>query len=192
MGWIVKQTNQYGSMNASEMQNNAVLFYNRMKDSFSNNAICGMLGNIQWESYINPGQWQGSYDVGDMNGGFGLVMWTPASKIFTALGESNAYDGDAQTDSIKNLVANEWLTTETYPMSWDEFKSSDLGVKYLADVFCYNYERAGSLHLTERETYAQEWFDYFSENPPDPGPGPEPVGKKKMSIIFYLKRRRRY
>ena len=44
------------------------------QQGWSDNAICGLLGNTTWESYNNPGFWErGGY------GGFGIVQWTPAS-----------------------------------------------------------------------------------------------------------------
>ena len=44
------------------------------------NAVCGMLGNMERESWINPGVWQ-NFDEGNMSMGFGLVQWTPATNL---------------------------------------------------------------------------------------------------------------
>ena len=44
------------------------------------NAVCGMLGNMERESWINPGVWQ-DFDEGNMSVGFGLVQWTPATNL---------------------------------------------------------------------------------------------------------------
>ena len=55
MSWIAK--NNY--LTQSEMENNAIEFFNKMSSlGWSINAICGMLGNIQTESNINPGIWK--------------------------------------------------------------------------------------------------------------------------------------
>lgn len=187
--WIVKQTNQLGVMSADDELNNATLMYQQMISEFTVNAICGVLGNVNWESHFNPGQWQSSYQVGDMDGGFGLVQWTPASKIFTALG-NDAYSGAAQTKAIMDLTANDWIIQSNWPMSWEDFKASDLGAQYLAEVFCKNYERAGDEHMQERKDFAQHWWEVFSDNPPGPGPGPTPTPgeRKKMPLMFYLKK----
>jgi len=49
-------------------------------------AICGLLGNIQAESWFNPGVWQrydekGGHSIGG-RGGYGLVQWTNFNEKF--------------------------------------------------------------------------------------------------------------
>lgn len=186
MPWVVKVKNTYTPLTDAETKNNAELMYAQIGSRMTLKAICAIMGNIQWESYFNPGQWQGSYDVGDMNGGYGLVMWTPASKIFNIVG----YDGAKQVEAILNLTANDWIEKPGTPMSWEEFKTSDGDLDYLTLVFLKNYERAGDEHLPERQQYARDWYTYFYGKPPGPGPGPgpEPGVRKKMPIVFYLRR----
>ena len=78
MSYPLYSTNAYLSL--SQMRGNAQyvmdLFQAR---GWSKNAIAAMLGNMQVESTINPGLWQG-FDEFDYDGGYGLVQWTPASK----------------------------------------------------------------------------------------------------------------
>lgn len=70
--------NRFLSM--AEMTENAQYILNYLTaKGWTKNAICGMLGNLQTESTINPGIWQ-SLNEGNMSGGFGLVQWTPATK----------------------------------------------------------------------------------------------------------------
>ena len=45
-------------------------------------AVCAMLGNMWTESHVNPGIWQ-NLDAGNTDLGFGLVQWTPATKLFS-------------------------------------------------------------------------------------------------------------
>lgn len=52
-----------------------------MKSGFSKQAACGVLGNMQKESGINPGIWQFLPSTAD---GYGLVQWTPVSDKFFA------------------------------------------------------------------------------------------------------------
>lgn len=186
MPWVVKIKNTYDSLSQAEMENNANIMFSLIGGLMTLNAFAGILGNVQWESYINPGQWQGSFAVGDMDGGYGLVMWTPARKIFDIVG----YDGDAQTMAIVNLTSNDWIPTASYPQSFEEFKRLSSEPEHTAAVFCYNYERAGSVHLAERQTYARNWYNYFyGKEPgpgPGPGPGPAPVSVRRMKIYMYL------
>lgn len=185
MPWVVKVKNTYVPLSREEMVNNATLQFNQIGNRLTVNAFCGLLGNEQWESYLNPGQWQGSYAVGDMDGGYGLVMWTPASKIYSIVG----YDGVKQTEAILARTSNDWISTAECPETWEQFASSYAAPEYLAEVFCRNFERAGSAHLEERKQYAREWYYYFYGKEPGPGPGPEPEPiKKKMKICFYMKR----
>ena len=45
---------------------------------WTQNAIAGILGNMQRESTMNPGLWE-SLIYGNMSSGYGLVQWTPAT-----------------------------------------------------------------------------------------------------------------
>ena len=72
-------SNEY--LSVSEMTDNAKYIYTFFKNlGWTANAICGMLGNMQRESTLNPGVWQ-SLDYENYNGGFGLVQWTPATNL---------------------------------------------------------------------------------------------------------------
>ena len=60
------------------MQNNAVLLWSYFKaQGWTLNAVAAMLGNMQSESTINPGIWEG---LDPFVGGYGLVQWTPYTK----------------------------------------------------------------------------------------------------------------
>ena len=55
------------------MQNNAVLLWSYFKaQGWTLNAVAAMLGNMQSESTINPGIWEG---LDPFVGGYGLVQW---------------------------------------------------------------------------------------------------------------------
>lgn len=55
------------------METNAEYIYNYLKKKgFTKNAICGILGNMNSESTINPAVWQ---SLNDMYLGYGLVQW---------------------------------------------------------------------------------------------------------------------
>lgn len=88
--------NRYLSDYGSEMTANARYIYNYCTaKGWTKNAICAMLGNIQVESKINPGLWQGRKENND-SGGYGLTQWTSAkSKILTY-----ACDKQRQIDDI--------------------------------------------------------------------------------------------
>ena len=79
MAWIVKvgvETSAY--LTQAEMENNATEFYGYFNSKgFTIESICGMLGNLQRESTINPGLKQTS----STSSGWGLIQWTPSSDL---------------------------------------------------------------------------------------------------------------
>lgn len=158
--WI--KGNRY--LDYTEMQNNAYIFYSIMYyRGWTLNAVAGALGNIQKESTINPGIWQ-SLTVNPANG-FGLVQWTPSTN-YTYWAASNGYgndDGDGQCRWIdeQTVPSGQWISTDEYPMSFEEFKTSDWLPENLASVFLKNFERAGVEAEDERRENAKYWYNYL-------------------------------
>lgn len=164
--WI--KGNRY--LTQDEMTNNAYCFYYVMSAfGFSFNAICAMLGNIQKESTINPGVWESLNPVS--TNGFGLAQWTP-STVYTNWADSHGYahdDGDGQCEWIANETApqGQWITTTSYPMTWEEFRTSDGDLNTLTGAFEYNFERPldPESTLAERQGYAQNWANVLQNMP---------------------------
>lgn len=190
--WIAK--NAY--LSETEMQVNAELVRDTMNAwGWSLEAICGMLGNMETESTINPGIWQ---DLTVGTGGYGLVQWTPARNY---LNWANAHsysitDGYYQCLWMKEMTVptTQWIPTSRYNISWNSFVTSKQSPGYLARAFLYNFERPGDPGATEnqRAADAEKWYKFLSgEEPgPDPGPGPGPtpgpVGKgTKLKFMYY-------
>lgn len=181
MPWI--SGNRY--LDLEEMQNNALLIRDYfITKGWTLNAICGMLGNIQTESTINPDLWE-SLDQGNLSGGYGLVQWTPASKYIDWAGV-NYQDGTKQCDRIIYEVENnlQWISTSTYPMTFQEFIISTDTPYNLAMVFIKNYERPFNPNQPIRGEQANYWYEYLGGIPVTPT-----TSRKKMPLYFYLKRR---
>ena len=192
MSWVYHDTNRLGSMTQSEMEQNVDEIYAQLYSAYgwSINAICGVLGNIQQESSINPAQTQNGYPIGTMNGGYGLCQWTPASKIKNWLQAHNhsLYSGYWQICAMNNLsldiqltneevlahYGNEWIPTTQYPLTYEEFKHSGQTVEYLTMAFLKNYERAGDEVTSQRIRYAENWYRYLMGSDPPPQPTPDP------------------
>lgn len=170
------------------------------------NAVAGMLGNMKVESGINPGIWE-NLDYGNMDVGFGIVQWTPASKYINWCIEKNpaysTYDNYAtielQVDRIYYELENglQYIPTEAYPMTAREFMYSDLAPSYLAEVFLKNYERAGVEKLEERKYWADYYYSLITggELPPvTPDPdNPTITDKtKRKGFNFVLFNQRRF
>ena len=87
-------SNAYLSL--SEQQGNAAYIVNYFRNrGWTDNAIAGLLGNMESESTINPGLWE-SLDYGNTSRGFGLTQWTPATKLFSWM-DANGYAHDSWT-----------------------------------------------------------------------------------------------
>lgn len=174
----------------SQMQNNATEFYIYFINYGATlEAICGMLGNIQKESTLNPGIKQGS----SISLGWGLIQWSP-STVLTNWCKTygyNWYDGAAQCDRIKcegegtKNANGYWLPTSEYPYSWSEFLALT-DVAEATKAYLYERERAGIEALDLRLQYANEWYSYFTGSPVPPAPPTPPTPRKRTSIPIYM------
>lgn len=174
----------------SQMQNNATEFYIYFINYGATlEAICGMLGNIQKESTLNPGIKQGS----SISLGWGLIQWSP-STVLTNWCKTygyNWYDGAAQCDRIScegegtKGASGYWLPTSEYPYSWSEFLALT-DVAEATKAYLYERERAGIEALDLRLQYANEWYSYFTGSPVPPAPPTPPTPRKRTSIPIYM------
>ena len=127
------------ALSQAQMNANAVEVYKYFSGrGWSLNAIAGILGNMQSESYVNPGVWQ-SLNEGNYSGGFGLVQWTPATN-YTNWAMANGYsitDPNGQLYWIDTLSEStgQWIPTGSYNMSWVAFKTSGSSPEDLASAF---------------------------------------------------------
>ena len=164
------RTGEYGrfytgnrSLSSSEQTTNAQYILDAFLDQgWTKNAICGMLGNMQVESYICPGIWQDKQENDDTDG-FGLTQWTPATKFFQWACENGfLYDDiDAQIERILHEVRNpslQWSSTKG-GMSFTAYTHSTDSAANLATVFCNGYEKPDSPDYTSRRNNATYWYN---------------------------------
>ena len=176
--WV---TNEYGTIGQSGMENNALIIDNYFTAAgWSKTAISAILGNMQPESGINPVRWEND-NVGNTLGGFGLVQWTPATKLITWVVEqfdggylpSDDYkDGYTQLDRIKYEVDNglQYSPSALFKESFREWTISDKNPGYLAAAFMKNYERPGNQSWKvqiQRAKNARQWHIFLTGE--DPG-----------------------
>ena len=195
--------NYYGSyigesvaLTSSQMLLNARYIYSYLIDrGWSLNAICGMLGNLQAESSMNPGRWQ-SNDVGNTSLGYGLVQWTPSTKYTEwaiAQGFTDYSEMDSNLARIIYEVENnlQWISTDTYDLTFAEFSTSGLSVGELAKAFLLCYERPEDQSesvQTYRASLGEAWYQELTGTTPS-----QPSNKakrKKYNFILFNKRRR--
>lgn len=178
--WISK--NAYLTM--QEIRYNGSIIANMLiPEGWTLNAVCGMLANMQCESNVNPGIWQG-LNYGNMSGGFGLVQWTPATKYInwckSTFGETADYtNGDYQISRILWELQNgeQWGGSPT-GMSFREFTQSTRSAYELAVEFLLAYERPldhGPSVQAYRGGIGNDWWEYFGGTVPDIPEEPDPI-----------------
>lgn len=160
--WVVAESR---SLSLEEMAVNATIIHDTLiPEGWTLNAVCAMLGNMQLESTINPGRWEG--DRVGVGPGFGLTQWTPYTKVTnwirSTFQSEDFTSGDYQLARIVYEWQNEiqWGQTSQYPISFHEFAQSTAPLEYLVAAFEYNYE-VGTPLLDIRTRYAKYWWDYF-------------------------------
>ena len=131
------------------------------------NAIYAMLGNMETESYLNPGKWQIPNNTAN---GYGLTQWTPATKyindwLITIKGKTAAEKGyiNNQLERIEEEVAGiyaQWDSSKHSPtMTFSDFTKSNASVEVLAEYFLRCYEQPADINgtLEARKRNANKW-----------------------------------
>ena len=178
MSWITG--NRYLSM--TEMQNNADIMYSFFTDhGWTVNAIAAMFGNMQTESTLNPGIWE---DLDPFGGGYGLVQWTPYTNYSDWAGDGWQDNGPKEMDRIIYELEHhlQWISTSLYPMTFQEFITSEKPPAYLAQAFLYNYERPKVKPQPARSRQAEYWYEYLVGHPP--------AKQIPIWLLFKIKERR--
>lgn len=183
----------YAHMSAEQI-NNATEFYNYFGSLGATlESICGMLGNIEVESGLNPGNKQ----TASTSSGWGLIQWTPSTVLTDWCSHGrrlNWYDGAAQCYRIQcegtgtDGASGYWLPVQDYPYTWAQFcELTD--VELACKAYLYERERAGVAALDRRITYANDWYAYFTGQPTPPTPQP-PVPptpyKRETGLPVYM------
>lgn len=177
------------TLTVDEMQNNAENVYLILtKKGYSQETICAILGNMQAESNINPNR----YEIGG-GGGYGLVQWTPQSKLENhakTLGYTDYTEGEVQLEVLDAEIRNKpdvasWYTTEAFinnyvtsgatsqmiDVTGTEFitNSNSFTLDELTILFMVAYERPSYEpevnHIESRKKFSNEWYKYFEGRP---------------------------
>lgn len=185
-------------MTLTEMQNNASIVYSELyAKGYALNTIVAICANMQAESTINPER----NEIGG-GGGYGLVQWTPKSKLIDAcnvLGLSPYTDGTNQltvldAQILGNSGLNSWYTSAAFIRPYYssgatndmvgiqgyQFKANSMGwdSRKLTIMFMVGFERPSYdpavNHISARLQYADYWYQYLSGSPPDPPDPPIP------------------
>ena len=147
----------------AEQLNNMIMItaWLRNNTAASNAAIAGIIGNMIWESTVNPNCWQ--LTPGVNYGGYGLVQFDPPDKYLFQNWTPSDYatnpetNGPGQMDVIKYGIEHTWNVPATSTTPPGEWAPSYGGYSYTyqqfyeltdpqeaASSFLWQYERAGA------------------------------------------------
>lgn len=191
------------ALTQTQMEKNAGYIFSYFTyEGWTPQAVAAILGNMQAESTINPGRWQGN-NVGS-GPAYGIVQWDPWTKYTewcTAQGFLDPSEMDNNLSRILYEIENneQWYATEAYDLTFREFTKSTAAPSYLAAAFVKNYERPADQSesaLAYRGSLADAWYKYITgtdPEPPDPGGGggSGTTTKKRTGFNFVLFGRRR-
>jgi hypothetical protein len=172
-----------------EMTENAqyILDYLTAK-GWSKNAVCGMLGNMQTESTINPAIWEG-LNEGNTSGGFGLVQWTPATKYLDWCTANNLNYPEMDSNLLRIIYEVENGLQWGYdsegnppPYSFSDFTKSTEDPYTLGMNFLWYYERPLVKDQPARGEQAVYWYENLVGR----------VKRKKSKVFLFLKKRRNF
>lgn len=127
--WIVPTEQRF--LTEEESKNNAHAFYNYFKGKWSDLAIASCLGAIYYESTLNPNIYEGlnpNYRPASIEG-YGLVGWTPYSRITNWLNERGYKLEDYGIGECKKIEEEwasgrtnaEWIPTASYPWTFQQW-----------------------------------------------------------------------
>lgn len=173
MTWYAKQYGAYGRETVQAKANAQEIYNYLSTQGWTVNAIAGLLGNIEVESGYNPWRWQSDI-IGSpsSNSGYGLTQFTPAGKY---INNSDARTYPSFAPNYENHLGNkkdglaqmmflnfhaDYYPTDAYPLSYSEYKQSELSASELAEIWIYNYERPDdpSATLSIRQESAEYWL----------------------------------
>ena len=143
-----------------------IVSYLRTNTGASNACIAGILGNIIYESTLNPNCWQ--LTPGVMYGGYGLVQFDPPTKYIGTSYQPSDYatnaesNGNAQMALIVAGIENSWAS---WPGEWaPSYTATDTGITY-------NYTKNQFYALTDPEEACLSFLWQY-ERPSAPATAP--------------------
>lgn len=179
-----------------ERNNNVYCFFSEMSNKgWSLEAIAGALGNIRWESYFNPGTCEIGRGIPRTGteyyaGGLGLIQWTDYPPYtgqyvnpllwYADQVNGNWWSGNLQCDLIDladDPVITDcgvgqgarwgWLSNPTAYIPFSDYKIYTGPVADATKIWLYSLERGGYDTLSQRQFYAEYYYEWLSGQEPD-------------------------
>ena len=210
MAWHYLTTDSAGwtTVHSQEQEDNAREIWNTLvfENHWTERSAAGVLGNMQHESYLNPGQWEIGYNY-SMEHGMGLGQWTPATKVSDFVGSTNPdrmADGSKQMElliSTPSQYTTGYLNPDGSSVYYDEtglpyistmseYSESNQSISDMTKLWAICWEKPNNSYyassINDRISDAQYWYDKFhGSTPPEP---PVPPTTHKMPLWMYLRK----
>lgn len=208
-GWWIS-ANQYdigpahGSYTNYQVTNATNVYNTFIALGWTVNAIAGMLGNMQYESSLDPAcvypkgsfpnggatlnDISNQYALSRKTQAYGLVQWKGLSTAEPIANQivsyayrhgSEWYEGPIQMDRLtwEYTDNKKWKDKGQWTgnvVTFSEYAHSTDTPENLTKVFLEHYEVTWS-KVPERQGNARRWYDYFEDVPPGPEPPEPPV-----------------
>ena len=199
------------ALNSDEMKVNAKFVWNYLGSrGWSLDAVCGVLGNFEAESTINPNRVENSQKdrwPNWGNYGFGVAQWTPwytkqkpdgswydaanyhgsNNPTYGYWAEQNGYtvaaDGSGTIGNFEPQLdyLNANLGTSSGKTWVQNYKTTSAGPEQAAKDFYVYYEKSEAGTWGTRPAKALKWYEYLSGSTPHP---PIPTKRKTNFIIL--------
>jgi hypothetical protein len=124
----------------------------------SEGVCAGILGNMQAESGIIPDR----DEIGG-GGGYGLVQWTPKSKL-TSWAAQNGLDHTSIDTQCARIIWEADHAQQFYMPGWTfhSWLASDRSPEQAADDFVRFYERPAVINSSVRQRFARAWYNQLA------------------------------
>lgn len=183
-GWYLCADYGYRYLTTDQINSNGLLLAKKLyRLKWTEQAIAGLLGNVELESGMNPGTCENTADhprpfnelldntemvsyVDTYTGGIGFTQWTPGAKKYvrdfcnTFDPELVWYDGDSQ---VKRLQYE--AETNVQMPNMDYYIKSTQDPADMAEWFLYAYEKPtpeqAEASVGARRRAASRWYSYI-------------------------------
>ena len=199
------------ALSSDEMKVNARFIWNYLGSrGWSLDAVCGMLGNFEAESTINPNRVENSQKdrwPNWGNYGFGVAQWTP---WYTKQKSDGSWYDAANYHGSNNPTYGYWAEQNGYTVSTDgsgtignfepqleyinanlgtgsgktwvqNYKKTNVGPEQAAKDFYVYYEKSQAGTWGTRPDKAVKWYEYLSGSTPQP-----PISTKRKTNFIIL------
>lgn len=155
------------------------IFAQLLAHGVSRGVAAGILGNAQAESGIIADRWEGD-NPSNKAGGYGLLQWTPSSKLIDWANGQHQNPAALQTQ-INRILWEIQTGTQFYKAgtTFSAWAASNITPEQAADDFVRYYERPAVVNSGTRQAFARQWYNYLAGTGASSAPAAPAQAKNK-------------